>query len=92
MAQLTFDISPDEQRELESLAAHQGLSLRDFILAKTLGAQDGDAEDETARILANPTMTCRLEEAMAREAADRVAFDSTGDAKRALGIRAIASK
>ena len=89
MAQLTLELSPEEQRELESRAALQGMSLRDFILSKALdepGSEPAAEEDATARILANPVMSRRLAEAMDRKPEDRRTFDSTGDVKRALGI------
>ena len=89
MAQLTLELSPEQQRELENRAAFQGMNLRDFILSKAL-AETGSApvleEDATARILANPVMSRRLTEAMDRKPEDRRTFDSTGDVKRALGL------
>ncbi len=43
MSRISIDVTPDEHQKLKALAALQGKSIKEFVLASTIGAAlDGD--------------------------------------------------
>jgi hypothetical protein len=43
MSRISIDVTAEEHQRLKALAALQGKSIKEFVLASTLGAQDGGA-------------------------------------------------
>lgn len=74
MSRLSFEISPDELRQLKALASQAGLSIKDFILSKTLPASTGETET-----------TSRLLKAIHAPDSENIVFGSIEDLKDALG-------
>ena len=46
MSRISIDVTPEEHQKLKALAALQGRSMKDYIIARTLGAE-GDKSQET---------------------------------------------
>lgn len=89
MTRLTIEIEPDQHRQIKTLATFAGMTIKDFILSKTLvpsQEQSPAATDTTARLLGSPKNAKRLREAIASKTPKRLIFETTEDLKRALGI------
>lgn len=46
MSRISIDVTPEQHQRLKALAALQGKSIKEFVLASTLGAQNGGAMDQ----------------------------------------------
>lgn len=86
MNRLTIEIAPDQHRQIKTLATFAGMTIKDFILAKTLGPQAEAAQDTTDRLLGSPANAARLREAIATPAPPHLIFHSTEELRDALGI------
>ncbi|MEI6535589.1 MAG: hypothetical protein WCN98_09640 [Verrucomicrobiaceae bacterium] len=89
---VTLDITSEAHRQLKTLAAFSGMTMKDFILNRALGAKTSakktrgkpDGMDETAYLLGNPTNAARLEAAL--NSKKRVSFASEEELRRAIGL------
>ena len=96
MERLVLEVTPQQRRQIKTLAAFSGKSMKDYILEKTLPpVKTADLtkrrsqtakQDETERLLASPRMAARLLRAMKGSRTKRVSFDSLKEVKHALGI------
>lgn len=89
MSRLTIEIEPEQHRQIKTLATFAGMTIKEFILSKTLalpGERPPQAEDTTARLLSSPKNAQRLREAIGSKTPEHLVFETTGDLKRALGI------
>ena len=86
MNRLTIEIDPDQHRQIKTLATFSGMTIKDFILSKTLGPQSDTAEDATARLMGSTKNAERLRNAIAAPASEHRVFESVEDLKNALGI------
>ncbi len=86
MSRLTIEIEPEQHRQIKTLATFAGMTIKDFILAKTLARESEEGEDTTARLLKYPNNAKRLREAMATPVSRHHVFESMEDLKNALGI------
>lgn len=77
---VTLDMSAEEHRQLKTLAAFSGMTMKDFILSRALEL------DETEYLLKSPANAARLAEAVKSPSAARVGFNSIEELRRALGI------
>lgn len=85
MSRLSIEIDPEQHRQIKTLATFAGLSLKDYILAKTL-APAAAATDTTDRLLSSPENALRLREAISAPSSEHLSFQSLKDLERALGI------
>ena len=46
MSRISIDVTDDQHQRLKALAALHGKSIKDFVLERTLGVDDADAELE----------------------------------------------
>jgi len=86
---LTIEIDPEQHRQIKTLATYAGMTIKDFILAKTLNTpknKQEDADDTTARLLHSPTNAKRLRKAISSPTPKHLVFASIEDVKHALGI------
>jgi hypothetical protein len=44
MSRISIDVTDDQHQKLKALAALQGKSIKEFVLERTLGADDTDAQ------------------------------------------------
>jgi hypothetical protein len=89
MNRLTIEIEPEQHRQIKTLATFAGMTIKEFILCKTLTApsvQPPQSEDTTARLLGSPKNAKRLREAITSKTPKHLIFETAEDLKRALGI------
>ncbi len=86
MSRLTIEIDPEQHRQIKTLATFAGMTIKDFILSKTLAPQREEQDDATDRLLGTPRNAARLREALATPASEHRLFESMEDLKDALGI------
>jgi hypothetical protein len=89
MNRLTIEIEPEQHRQIKTLATFAGLTIKEFILSKTLAPSSARAlpsEDTTSRLLGSPKNAKRLWEAIGAKTPKHLIFETTEDLKRALGI------
>jgi uncharacterized protein (DUF1778 family) len=85
MSRLSIEIDPDQHRQIKTLATFAGMSLKDYILARTLPAKSVEA-DSTEKLLSSPKNAKRLRASVNTPASEHVVFESLTDLKNALGI------
>ena len=48
MSRISIDVTPQERHKLKALAALQGRTIKEFVLASTLGASDPNSAEAEA--------------------------------------------
>jgi len=86
MSRLSIEIEPEQHRKIKTLATFEGLSMKDYILQKTLYMGDRVEEDTTEFLLSSPKNAQRLKEALETSESEHVVFESLDDLKDALGV------
>jgi hypothetical protein len=89
MNRLTIEIEPEKHRQIKTLATFAGMTIKEFILSKTLAPsaeQSRQPGDTTSLLLGSPKNAKRLRGAIASKTPKRLVFETTEDLKRALGI------
>jgi len=89
MNRLTIEIEPEQHRQIKTLATFAGMTIKDFILSKTItpsSVQPQQPADTTTRLLDSPKNAKRLREAISSKTKKHLIFETTEDLKRALGI------
>lgn len=81
-----IEIEPDQHRQIKTLATFSGMTIKEFILNKTLGPQRDEAGDSTNRLMGSSKNAERLRQAIATPDSKRRVFESVEDLKDALGI------
>ncbi|MGJ8696385.1 MAG: hypothetical protein ACSHYF_08700 [Verrucomicrobiaceae bacterium] len=81
MSRLSIEIEPEQHRQIKTLATFAGMSIKDFILSKTLSPRDA-----TDQLLSAPENAKRLREAVAEPQKENLVFETVDDLKDALGI------
>jgi uncharacterized protein (DUF1778 family) len=86
MSRLTIEIEPEQHRQIKTMATFAGMTIKDFILAKTLGGDAGEEPDATDHLLSSPENAKRLLEAISTPRANYRSFESMEELRNALGI------
>jgi hypothetical protein len=89
MNRLTIEIEPEQHRQIKTLAAFAGMTIKEFILSKIItpsSAEPQQSKDTTDQLLGSPKNAKRLREAITSETPKHLIFETTEDLKRALGI------
>ena len=86
MNRLTIEIEPEQHRQIKTLATFSGMTIKEFILSKTIGPQPNASGDATDRLMGSAKNAARLREAMATPDSEHRVFKSVEDLKNALGI------
>lgn len=86
MNRLTIEIEPEQHRQIKTLATFSGMTIKEFILSKTIGPQRDTAGDSTNRLMGSTKNAARLREAIATPDSGHRVFESVEDLKNALGI------
>ncbi len=89
---VTLDITSEAHRQLKTLAAFSGMTMKDFILNRALGSEaviksargKPDGMDETEYLLSSPANAARLEAAVHSE--KRVSFATEEELRSAIGL------
>ena len=84
---VTLDIPAEEHRQIKTLAAFNGMTMKDFIVSRALGKKEAvPLVDETEYLLASPANAARLEATLKSDPADRMVFTSVEELRHALGV------
>lgn len=51
MSRISIDVTPEEHQKLKALAALQGMSIKKFVLERTLGEYNGQASEQALATL-----------------------------------------
>ena len=89
MNRLTIEIEPEQHRQIKTLATFAGMTIKEFILSKTLtpsSVQSSPSEDTTTQLLGSPKNAKRLRKAITAKTPRHLIFETTEDLKRALGL------
>jgi uncharacterized protein (DUF1778 family) len=86
MNRLTIEIEPEQHRQIKTLATFSGMTIKEFILSKTIGHQRSKAGDLTDRLMGSTKNAARLREAIATPDSEHHGFETMEDLKNALGI------
>jgi hypothetical protein len=86
MNRLTIEIEPEQHRQIKTLATFSGMTIKEFILSKTIGPQRAAAGDATDRLMGSVKNAARLREAIVIPGSEHRVFESVEDLKDALGI------
>jgi len=62
------------------------MTIKEFILCKTIGSQKGKPKDFTNRLMGSTRNAARLREAIAAPDSEHCVFETVEDIKDALGI------
>lgn len=82
---MSIEIDPDQHHQIKTLDTFAGMSLKDYILARTLPAKSAET-DTTEKLLSSPNNATRLLASVDAPASEHVVFESLTDLKNALGI------
>lgn len=86
MSRLSIEIEPEQHRQIKTLATFEGLSIKEYILRKTLCSDDRVQEDATEFLLSSPKNAQRLRDSIDTPKSEHVVFQSLDDLKDALGV------
>ena len=84
MSRLTIEIEPEQHRQIKTLAAFSGVTIKEFMLSKTIGPQRAALGDATDRLMRSKKIAARLREAIATPDPEHRVFESMEDLKDAL--------
>ncbi len=77
MNRLTIEIEPEQHRQIKTLATFAGMTIKEFVLARTLNISLPNQRisgDTTERLLASPTNAKRLRDAISSPTPEHLAF------------------
>jgi hypothetical protein len=84
---LTIEIDPEQHRQIKTLATFSGMTIKDFILSKTLGNGKRKASvDPTEHLMGSAKNAARLRKSIASSESEHRVFESVKELKDALGI------
>ena len=87
MSRLSIEIDPEQHRQIKTLATFEGMTIKEFILSRTLPEKQSTQDaDTTKKLLSNPKNRARLLEAISAPRSESRVFESIEDLKDALGI------
>lgn len=85
MSRLSIEIDSDQHRQIKTLATFAGLSIKDYIIQKTLPSKIKEV-DTTEHLLSSPANAKRLRDALETPRSDYRVFETMKDLEDALGI------
>lgn len=85
MSRLSIEIEPEQHRQIKTLASYEGMTIKEFILKKTLAA-DEEEMDTTEMLLSSPTNRARLMESLNSPKELRRVFSSIEEFENEFGI------
>jgi len=86
MSRLSIEIDPEQHRQIKTLATFEGMSIKEFILNRTLSTQKKEKKDTTSKLLSSSKNKDRLLSAIQTPSSASTTFESVDDLKNALGI------
>ena len=86
MSRLTIEIDPEQHRQIKTLATYEGMTIKQFILKRTLSNQETREIDTTEKLLSHPVNRKRLLDAINTPDSENIGFESMEELRDALGI------
>ena len=86
MSRLSIEIDPDQHRQIKTLATFEGMTIKEFILSRTLSKKSVEESGATEQLLSSPKNRERLLEAIAAPRRENRVFETVEDLENALGI------
>jgi uncharacterized protein (DUF1778 family) len=88
MSRLSIEIDPEQHRQIKTLATYEGLTMKEFILKRTLQSRSKAKveQDTTEKLLSHPKNRERLLEAIQTPTEDYLVFESMEELEDALKI------
>lgn len=94
MSRLSIEIDPEQHRQIKTLATFSGMTIKEFILSRTLESSKTKAEidatdsemDTTEKLLSSPKNRKRLMDSLKTPRSKYVKFNSVEELEDALGI------
>ena len=87
MSRISIDVTPEEHKRLKAMAALQGKSIKEFVLASTPGSAKPDSDEAAALAELESLLEERLTNARAGGVSSRTVGDIVEQVKRdAAGI------
>lgn len=87
MSRLSIEIDPEQHRQIKMLATFEGMSIKEFILSRTLLERKPMEEtDTTEKLLSHPKNRERLLSAIKTPREEHIAFETVEELRDALGI------
>ena len=81
MSRLSIEIDPEQHRQIKTLATYSGMTIKEYILSKTLPSHHSTEEH-----VAYAPNSKRLKKAIKTPSDQHVGFETIEDLKNALGI------
>ena len=81
MSRLSIEIEPEQHRQIKTLATFSGMTIKEYILSKTLPSNDA-----TEELLASSSNAKRLKNAIESPSHQHLGFETMEELKNALGI------
>lgn len=85
MSRLSIEIDPIQHRQIKTLATFSGLSIKEYILQKTLNSNVQE-HDTTRKLLSSRKNAQRLRDALQTSTSKHHVFKSIKELQNALGI------
>jgi len=85
MSRLSIEIEPDQHRQIKTLATFSGMTIKDYILSKTIAGKT-EVPDATDQLMSSPSNARRLKEAIDAPTSEHLVFESIEDLEDALGV------
>jgi len=82
MSRISIDVSPEQHQRLKAMAALQGKSIKEFVLASTLGSQAPDSDEAAALAELETLLDKRLANARNGDVSPRSVGDLVEQVKR----------
>ena len=76
-------MEPEQRQQIKTLATFAGMSIKDYVLMKTLPAREVSA---TELLLKHPENAAPLREAISTPVAEHVTFETLEDLEDAIGV------
>lgn len=87
MTRLTIEIAPEQHRQIKTLATFAGMTIKEFILSRTLPPSKPTGKlDTSEKLLSHPENKKRLLDAIKTPREDYLVFETMDELKDALGI------
>lgn len=87
MSRLSIEIDPEQHRQIKTLATFEGMTIKEFILSRTLpDSESAENNDATEQLLSDPKNRERLLSAIQTPRKENLVFETVEELKDALGI------
>ena len=72
MSRISIDVTPEQHQKLKAIAALQGQTIKEYVLARTLGALEPDSDEEAALAELRALLEARREGPLSTSSVDDI--------------------